>query len=60
MYSKKAISLAPNNAGLIANYALALLLDRQGDEALKTIKKACELDTNDMLIVMFCLILRTL
>lgn len=47
IYSKEAMSLDRNNAGLTANYALALLLNRQGDEALKTIKKACELTPND-------------
>jgi tetratricopeptide (TPR) repeat protein len=46
-YSKKAMNLAPHNAGLLANYALALLLNRQGNDALATIKKACKLDPKD-------------
>jgi tetratricopeptide (TPR) repeat protein len=46
-YSETAVNLAPHNAGLLANYALALLLNRRGDDALTTIKKACKLDPKD-------------
>jgi Flp pilus assembly protein TadD len=46
-YSKKALNLAPHNAGLLSNHALALLLNKQGHDALVTIKKACELDPQD-------------
>jgi len=40
-YAQKACELMPENAGLQANFALALLLARQGVQALEMIQKAC-------------------
>lgn len=41
IYAQKARVLAPDNAGLQANFALALLLDKHGEKALETIREAC-------------------
>jgi tetratricopeptide (TPR) repeat protein len=46
-YSEQAVKLAPHNAGLLANHALALLLNRRGADALTTITQACSIDPKD-------------
>lgn len=48
-YSEKAYDLTPDKPGLLANMALALLLNKRGDEALKAAKKACECDPDDQI-----------
>lgn len=47
MYARKACDIMPDNAGLQANFALALLLNRQGTEALQTIQMACRSSPDD-------------
>jgi tetratricopeptide (TPR) repeat protein len=46
-YAQKACELVPDNAGLQANFALALLLDKKGERALETIKEACRRAPDD-------------
>ncbi len=46
-YAKKASKLKPDDAGLQANLALALLLNKQGDEALTEIQEACKRNPKD-------------
>ncbi len=46
-YSEKAYDLTPDKPGLLANMALALLLNKRGDEALKAATDACERDPDD-------------
>jgi tetratricopeptide (TPR) repeat protein len=46
-YAKNARELKPDDAGLQANLALALLLNKQGDEALGKIKEACQKNPAD-------------
>ena len=46
-YARKACELMPDDLGLQANLALSLLLDKQGEEALQTIKAACLRAPND-------------
>ncbi|UCC11164.1 MAG: hypothetical protein JSW02_07335 [candidate division WOR-3 bacterium] len=46
-YARKACELMPEDAGLQANLALSLLLDKQGETALVVIKEACLRAPND-------------
>lgn len=48
-YAKAAVDIDNENDGLYANYALALLLDKRGDEALITIIKALEMNSQDQI-----------
>jgi tetratricopeptide (TPR) repeat protein len=48
-YAKAAVDLDRNNDGLYANYALALLIDKKGDEALAAINKALEMNSQDQI-----------
>jgi len=47
MHARKACEIMPDNAGLQANFALALLLNKQGNEALEMIQKACRSSPDD-------------
>ncbi len=46
-YARTACELVPEDAGLQANLALSLLLDKKGEEALLVIKEACHRAPND-------------
>jgi tetratricopeptide (TPR) repeat protein len=46
-YAKNARELKPDDAGLQANLALALLLNKKGDEALSNIKEAYQWNPDD-------------
>jgi tetratricopeptide (TPR) repeat protein len=46
-YAKKALELKPDDDGLQANLALALLLNRKGEEALNEINEACTRNPKD-------------
>lgn len=46
-YANTARELKPDDAGLLANLALALLLNKRGDEALSTIREACRRNPED-------------
>jgi tetratricopeptide (TPR) repeat protein len=46
-YARKACDLKPEDAGLKSNLALALLLNKEGDDALLTIREACEMNPVD-------------
>jgi tetratricopeptide (TPR) repeat protein len=47
IYAKKAYNLTPEKPGLLSNMALALLLNKRGDEALKAAEKSCERAPDD-------------
>jgi tetratricopeptide (TPR) repeat protein len=46
-YAKKACALKPDDAGLHANCALALLLNKQGEAALSEINEVCKKNPED-------------
>lgn len=46
-YARKARELKPGDAGMQANLALALLLNKQGEEALIEIQEACKRNPDD-------------
>lgn len=48
-YAKAAVDLDCDNDGLYANYALALLLDKMGEEAMAAINKALEMNSQDQI-----------
>lgn len=43
LYAEKAIEANNNDPGLYSNYALALLIGKRGNDALKAINKAIEM-----------------
>ena len=45
--AEQALTLEPNEPGLIANYALALLIDGKVDAAEKEVQRALQLDGTD-------------
>jgi tetratricopeptide (TPR) repeat protein len=46
-FARKARELKPDDPGLHANLALALVLNKQGEEAMKEIQEACRQNPND-------------
>lgn len=47
IYAQKARELKPDDPGLRSNLALAFVLNKQGEEAMKEIKEACQQNPND-------------
>jgi Tfp pilus assembly protein PilF len=45
--AERALQLEPENAGLLANYALALLINGQTDHAMEAVGKSLAIDPND-------------
>ena len=46
-FKQKAREIKPDDPGLRSNLALALLLNKQGEEAMKEIKEACRQSPQD-------------